>query len=219
MLRRVIAAAFTLAALTIPAGATSAVADEYGPDEFPCDVTLADGTVLEGEDIDVAVTCEEGPAEFEAAGVAATTPTMADAGTMATPMVTGVVAMTMPVVTHLASTVMPTTNGNGAMATLMITDHDGKTVYSQGIQVAQGESTTATIPGLEPGDYWISLVDAEGEDLADPASLTVVAAAEEPGDGLAVTGPTGLPYLAVAGGLLVVGITALVAVRRARGRA
>lgn len=59
MLRRMIAAAFALAALLIPVGATSAVADEYGPDEFPCTIEVDSAVATEGESIQVDITCSE----------------------------------------------------------------------------------------------------------------------------------------------------------------
>lgn len=57
MLQRIIAAAFALAALIMPVGATSAIADEYGPDEFPCTIELESGYVTEGTPVHVEVWC------------------------------------------------------------------------------------------------------------------------------------------------------------------
>ncbi|GAA1859966.1 DUF3244 domain-containing protein [Myceligenerans crystallogenes] len=178
MLRRIIAAAFALAALIMPVGATSAVADQYGPDEFPCTIELQDGVVTEGETVHVEVWCA------------------------------------------IAST-----------GTIVVTDEDGDVVDSEEVTVGAGETVMFTITDLPPGDYTISFCDADGEELAESASLTVLPAAVPGDDGdddpvvpdddgdLAATGPTSLPYLATAGALLLAGIAALVVTRRARSQA
>jgi len=69
-----------------------------------------------------------------------------------------------------------------------------------------------------PGPYTIQAFQGD-EPITPVATFTAVAAADDGGGGpgLAVTGSTSLPYLVIAGGLLLVGATALVATRiRAR---
>ena len=85
-------------------------------------------------------------------------------------------------------------------------------------------SSTATVSA--PGDYTVRILDAAGEPLSQTYTITAVAAgADSPvgdgatgGDGgLASTGSTSLPYLAAAGGLLLLGVAVLVTSRmRAR---
>lgn len=78
-----------------------------------------------------------------------------------------------------------------------------------------------------PGDYTVQVLDAAGEPLSETYTITAVAAGTgaAPGAGdedvvLASTGSTSLPYLAIAGGLLLAGVATLVVtrVRAARQR-
>lgn len=84
-------------------------------------------------------------------------------------------------------------------------------------------SGTATVSAA--GDYTVQVLDADGEPLSEVYTITALAAGAGVGDGdgggdgggLAVTGSTSLPYLVIAGGLLLVGLGAIVATRvRAR---
>lgn len=78
---------------------------------------------------------------------------------------------------------------------------------------------TATVSA--PGEYTVQVYDASGEPLSETYTITAVeagtgAAAGTGGDDgvtLAATGSTSLPYLAAAGGLLLVGVAALVVSR------
>lgn len=83
-------------------------------------------------------------------------------------------------------------------------------------------SGTATVNAV--GDYTKQVFDEDGEPLSDVYTITAVAPGSPGGDGadgggggLAVTGATSLPYLAAAGGLLLLGVGALV-VSRIRAR-
>lgn len=85
-------------------------------------------------------------------------------------------------------------------------------------------TATDTLTLSAPGDYTVQVLDSNGEPLSEVYTISVTAAGGDGGDadgggggGLAATGSTSLPYLAIAGGLLVVGALALVASRiRAR---
>jgi hypothetical protein len=75
---------------------------------------------------------------------------------------------------------------------------------------------TATVSA--PGDYTVQVLDADGQPLSETYTITALAAGTGAGDdaggpGLAATGPTSLPYLAIAGGLLLVGVAAIVVSR------
>jgi hypothetical protein len=75
---------------------------------------------------------------------------------------------------------------------------------------------TATVSA--PGDYTVQVLDADGQPLSETYTITTVAAGtgasgDEAGPGLAATGPTSLPYLAIAGGLLLVGVAAIIVSR------
>lgn len=173
MLRRIFAAAFAVAALLMPVGATSAVADEYGPDEFPCTIELRSTVIVEGSTLHAEISCTE-----------------------------------------------------DASGTLFLYTAGGSDVIDEeSFTIAAGSSDTFTIDGLEAGDYVLDFNDADGGDLAEEAAFTVTAVAPgtdggtDPGDGLAATGPTSMPYLATAGALLLAGIAAIVVTRRARNRA
>ncbi|GAB3163882.1 hypothetical protein GCM10027059_18960 [Myceligenerans halotolerans] len=221
MLRRIIAAAFTLAALTMPAGATSAVADEYGPADHPCTIELSNGVVPANATATVQVTCDEDAMEtFDAAGGGTVaTPAMADGDVLATPMVAG--ELTMATLMAAAGLAMAPDHET---VTLMVADDDGEVVHSTAMGAPVDGPAEPELPSLQPGDYTLMLADEDGTECADRAHLRVAPMPPgrdvTPGGGaLAATGATGLPYLAVAGGLLVAGVTALVALRRARGRA
>jgi hypothetical protein len=84
-------------------------------------------------------------------------------------------------------------------------------------------SGTATV--YAAGDYTVQVLDADGEPLSEVYTITALAVGAGGGDGdgaggeggLATTGFTSLPYLVIAGGLLLVGVGAIVATRvRAR---
>lgn len=224
MLRRIFAAAFSFAALTTTIGATSAVADEYGPDPYPCTIELSNGAIPEDSIVVVTVTCDEESMEaFDAAaGDAVVSPAAVSPAVMSSAMVSPAVASPAVVSDEAVETV-----------TLMLSDGDGETVYSESMDAPVDRPAAVEVADLEPGDYTAMLADADGTECADRATLTVtpVSAGADPDKGgsdpgkssddgdLAVTGATGLPYLAVAGGLLLAGITALVVVRRARRKA
>lgn len=173
MLRRLISAmAITAAAALAPA--TAAAADEYGPSEFPCDITFDSTTVTVGETFGFTISCPE---------LAGTTITLqiAFAGEAAAADQAVEVA--------------------GADAESLTLDEDG-TVYDTAVVSAAG-------------DYTAQVFDADGDPLSEVYTITAVTAGG--GGGLAATGPTSLPYLVVAGGLLVLGVGALVTIRvRAR---
>lgn len=169
MLRRLFAAGIALAALILPVSATSAAADDYGPDDLPCDIAVDSATVALGAAVGLSIVCD---------------------GTFTA-----------------AVTVTPA----------------GEAAGDEAVAVAGTSSETVTIDGSAavtigpfnaPGAYTVSLTDTDGNALAAPVTVTVVGAADD-GDegGLAVTGPTSLPYLGVAGGLLLLGVIALVATR------
>jgi hypothetical protein len=70
-----------------------------------------------------------------------------------------------------------------------------------------------------PGDFTFQVLDTAGDPLSEVFTVTALAAADDDGGdgGLVVTGSTSLPYLVIAGGLLVLGSAAIVATRvRAR---
>ncbi|GAB4086461.1 hypothetical protein GCM10028784_30910 [Myceligenerans cantabricum] len=231
MLRRIIAAAFALAALIMPVGATSAIAGEYGPDEYPCTIELPNGVVEEGSTVTATVTCTEDTtgtiiltaddgASDDAAGADTAGTTFAageSAGFAGANVAAAAVRTALFVGADMAAT---TRSALSAVVHRSVADSD--TIDSADLDVAAGETAMFTISDLAPGDYTIRVVDEDWEDLADPASLTVTAMPSDhdgwtPGAGeLAATGATGVPYLAVAGGLLVAGIAALVVTRRAR---
>ncbi|PUB27782.1 hypothetical protein C8K30_104232 [Promicromonospora sp. AC04] len=77
-------------------------------------------------------------------------------------------------------------------------------------------SSTATVSAA--GDYTVQVLDADGEPLSEVYTITAVAAGTGDDDGgLAATGSSSLPYLAAAGGLLLLGLGAIAATRvRAR---
>lgn len=157
MLRRLFAAGIALAALILPVSAISAAADDYGPDDLPCEIAVDSATVALGASVSLTIACD---------GTFTAAVTVTPAGT------------------------------------------SSETVTIDG-------SAAVTIgPFNAPGDYTVTLTDTDGNALAAPVTLTVVGAADD-GDegGLAVTGPTSLPYLGVAGGLLLLGVIALVATR------
>lgn len=220
MLRRIFAASFALAALTMTAGAPSATADDYGPDDFPCTIELSNGTVPANATATVRVTCDENPTDAAAAGAGtAGSPAMAEGGTVATPMVAHrITPASLFRAAGLATSV------DGEEVTLMVADEEGEIVRSETFPAPIGRTDTVQVADLEPGDYTLMLVDEDGTECADRASLTVMPMPPgrqmPPGGGdLAATGSTGLPYLAVAGGLLVAGVATLVVLRRARSRA
>jgi hypothetical protein len=93
----------------------------------------------------------------------------------------------------------------GADAESLTLDEDG-TVYS-----------SATVSAA--GDYTVQVFDEDGNPLSDVYTITAVTAGGGAGGGggLAATGSTSLPYLVVAGGLLLLGVSTLLAIRmRAR---
>jgi hypothetical protein len=71
-----------------------------------------------------------------------------------------------------------------------------------------------------PGDFTFQVLDAAGDPLSEVFTITAVTAGDDDGGddgGLVVTGSTSLPYLVIAGGLLVLGSAVIVATRvRAR---
>jgi hypothetical protein len=74
-----------------------------------------------------------------------------------------------------------------------------------------------TITVSAPGDYAIQVLDEDGEPLSEVFTITAVAAGADDDDGLAVTGSSSLPYLVIAGGLLALGLVAIMSTRiRAR---
>ncbi|MBL0887529.1 LPXTG cell wall anchor domain-containing protein [Myceligenerans indicum] len=213
MLRRITAAAFALAAISMPVGASSAMADQYGPDDYPCTIELSNGTVPENTTVAVRVSCdEELLAEFEAAGTeAGPTRVMAAGGALTTPMVAGRATMAALLAAAGIDTAV-----QQEMVTLMVVDEGGNVVRSESMNAPVDTVSVVRLTGLKPGDYTLMLKDPDGTECADRASLTVL---PMPPHGLAATGATGLPYLAVAGGLLLVGAATLVVVRRARRKA
>jgi hypothetical protein len=65
-----------------------------------------------------------------------------------------------------------------------------------------------------PGDYTVQVLSADGDPLSEVFTITAVAAgADDDEGGLVVTGSTSLPYLVIAGGLLALGLGAIVATR------
>ncbi|WP_454860211.1 hypothetical protein [Promicromonospora soli] len=70
-----------------------------------------------------------------------------------------------------------------------------------------------TITVSASGDYAIQVLDGDGEPLSEVFTITAVAAGADGDGGLVVTGSTSLPYLVIAGGLLVLGSAAIVATR------
>jgi hypothetical protein len=77
-------------------------------------------------------------------------------------------------------------------------------------------SDTATVSAA--GDYTVQVLGSDGEPLSEVYTITAVAASAGDDDGgLAATGSSSLPYLAAAGGLLLLGLGAIAATRvRAR---
>lgn len=80
---------------------------------------------------------------------------------------------------------------------------------------------TATVSAV--GDHTVQVMDTDGEPLSETYTITAVAAgaAAAPGGSgavLAATGSTSVPYLTLAGGLLVAGVVAIIVnrVRAAR---
>ncbi|MFI9487056.1 LPXTG cell wall anchor domain-containing protein [Promicromonospora sp. NPDC052451] len=80
-------------------------------------------------------------------------------------------------------------------------------------------SDSATVSA--PGDYTVQVLDEDGGPLSETYTITAVTAGSAAAGGggtdedvvLASTGATSLPYLAVAGGLLLAGVAALVVSR------
>ncbi|MDR7383810.1 hypothetical protein J2S48_003325 [Promicromonospora iranensis] len=122
----------------------------------------------------------------------------------------------------------------GATVTVQISFAGEAAGADEAVDVAGAESATlmlddngtatetATVSAA--GDYTVQVLDASGEPLSETYTITAVAAGTggaagggDGGTGLAATGSTSLPYLAVAGGLLVVGVVAIV-VSRIRAR-
>jgi hypothetical protein len=64
-----------------------------------------------------------------------------------------------------------------------------------------------------PGDFTFQVLDTDGAPLSEVFTITAVAAGADDEGGLAVTGSTSLPYLVIAGGLLALGLGAIVATR------
>jgi hypothetical protein len=75
---------------------------------------------------------------------------------------------------------------------------------------------TATVPAA--GNHTVQVLDADGRPLSETSTITAVGAGPGPvagggGVALATTGSTSLPYLVTAGGLLLVGVVAIVVSR------
>jgi LPXTG-motif cell wall-anchored protein len=97
---------------------------------------------------------------------------------------------------------------------------------STALTLDQDGAATDTVTLSAPGDYTVRVLDSDGEPLSMVYTITATAVAgggdgggtgAGGGGGLAATGSTSMPYLAIAGGLLVLGALALVASRvRAR---
>jgi hypothetical protein len=82
---------------------------------------------------------------------------------------------------------------------------------SEAFTLDENGDFVATASVSAPGDYTFQLWNASGEPISAAVTFTAFAAGVD--DGLAVTGPTSLPYLGIAGGLLLLGVVALVATR------
>ncbi|MBE1875222.1 LPXTG cell wall anchor domain-containing protein [Myceligenerans pegani] len=233
----------------MPVGATSAVGDDngddYGPDEFLCTISLSDSVVFEGTPVDATVSCavdttgllqlidEDGgivdTAELTVAGSGDATMNGAAGDTAAIEPASVAVASADTTAARITTTALHTTNvGTTAAepaavrpATQIVAMDDAGGAFLAN----DDDPATLTMVDLKAGDYTVRFVDPDDGDLANPAAFTVLPIppghdGKQPGDdGLAATGATGLPYLAVAGGLLLVGVAALVVTRRARGRA
>lgn len=87
-------------------------------------------------------------------------------------------------------------------------------------------AATDTVTLSAAGDYTVRVLDNDGEPLSVVYTITATAVAGDGdgggtgaggGGGLAATGSTSMPYLAIAGGLLILGALALV-VSRIRAR-
>lgn len=229
MLRRIIAASFTLAALSMPVGAASAVGDDYGPDDFLCTIVLSDSVVFEGTPVDATVSCSvdtTGTVQLidEDGGIVDTAEATIEGGDTAT--MNGA-AGDMPAVEPASVSVVSAASTTARISTAALhTTAVEPAVETVAVDGGNGafegnddDPATLTMVDLKPGDYMVRFVDSDDGDLADPAAFKVLPIPPGDDDGLAVTGATGLPYLAVAGGLLLVGVVALVVTRRARSNA
>lgn len=111
------------------------------------------------------------------------------------------------------------------MDVMVQTAFAGEAAGGQAVDVAGAESETYTLDddGMvsstatfsAPGDYTLQVLDEDGDPLSEVYTISVtVAGADDDGDGgLAATGSSSLPYLVIAGGLLALGLVAIVATR------
>ncbi len=117
----------------------------------------------------------------------------------------------------------------GATITVQIAFAGEAAAADEAVEVAGADSEEFTLDAdgtvydtvtvSAAGDYTVQILDADGEPLSEVYTITAVAAGTgDDGDGgLAATGSSSLPYLAAAGGLLLLGLGAIVATRiRAR---
>lgn len=87
---------------------------------------------------------------------------------------------------------------------------------SEDFTLDENGDVTDSVTVSAPGPYTIQAFQGD-EAITPVATFTAVAADADDDGGLAVTGPTALPYLAIAAGLLIIGVLAIVATRvRAR---
>jgi len=182
MLRRVTSAiVIATAAVLAPAGAAHADQADTDYSEYPCVITFDNQAVMVGEPVGFTVVCADTPV-----------------GTV---------------------TVQVSFAGQAAAAddAVDVAGADSAELFVGGDGTA---TDTATVSAA--GDYTVQALDADGQPLSETYTITAVeagsgmgagsAGAGGAGDGvsLASTGSTSLPYLAIAGGLLLAGVAAIV---------
>lgn len=184
MLRRVISAiTIATAAVLAPAGAAHAGQADTDYSEYPCVITFESQTVTAGEPFGFTIECPDMP----------------------------------------GATVTVQINFAGEAAG---TDEAVDVAGADSAQFTLGDDGTLTDTATvsAPGDYTAQVLDADGQPLSETYTITAVetgseaaAGAAANGDGsgvtLAATGSTSVPYLAIAGGLLLAGVAVLVVSR------
>ncbi|GHH76506.1 hypothetical protein [Promicromonospora soli] len=113
----------------------------------------------------------------------------------------------------------------GATVTVQATSEGQTGTVDQEVEVAGTSADTFTLDeeGIvyvdatisAPGDFTFQAFGTDGDPLSEVFTITAVAAGADDDDdgGLAVTGSTSLPYLVIAGGLLALGLGAIVTTR------
>ncbi|WP_129788033.1 LPXTG cell wall anchor domain-containing protein [Promicromonospora panici] len=190
MLRRVISAiVIATAAALAPAGAAHADQADTDYSEYPCVITFDSQSVRVGEPVGFTVECADTPVgtvtvQVSFAGQAAAADDAVDVA--------------------------------GADSAQLLVGGDGTATDTASLSAA--------------GDYMVQALDADGQALSETYTITAVEAGSPMGAGsagagsagagsagggvsLASTGSTSLPYLAIAGGLLLAGVAAIVVSR------